>query len=204
MPKVVNPEERREQIADAVFDLIVAGGVEQASLRNVAEQAGLNIGSVRHYVDGHQGMLIDAVQVMGERVAARITACAEAFFGSSEGAGAAGFGRLESLAVDMLEQLLPLTAESRREVAVWLAFTERSRVDPELATVARQLLGGSRDLARMILGWVEVSNLEQATELLASTVDGLTIAALHDPDQYPRERVRELLAAQLRMCLRRD
>ena len=202
MPKVVDPEERREMIADAVFDLIVAGGVEQASLRNVAEQAGLNIGSVRHYVDGHQGMLIDAVRVMSERVEARIKACVEAFFGSGESAGG-GAEAWGSLAVDILEQLLPLTPETRREVAVWLAFTERSRTDPELAQEARRLLDGSREVARVILEWVEVPDLDQAAELLAATVDGLTLAALHDPDQFPRDRVRDLLAVQLRHLSRK-
>ena len=74
MPKIVDADSRRALIAEAVIRLIVRGGIEEASLRNVAAESGLNIGSVRHYVDGYEGMLIDAVRHMARQVAGRIEA----------------------------------------------------------------------------------------------------------------------------------
>jgi AcrR family transcriptional regulator len=43
-----------------VFRVVRRAGFEQASLRNVAEEAGLAIGSVRHYFDGHTDLMVFA------------------------------------------------------------------------------------------------------------------------------------------------
>lgn len=192
MPKVVDPQERRELIADAVFALIERGGIEEASLRNVASQAGLNVGSVRHYVDGHEGMLIDAVQVMSERIEARIRARIagfEAIVGSAE----VTFADFREMSVDLLQEFLPLDERRRREVVVWLAFCERSRVQESLCAEARALVDGPRLVARPLLTWVGVDELDVRAEWLASAVDGLAIGLLHDPDRLTPVQVRELL-----------
>lgn len=195
MPKLVDPRQRREEIADAVFALVDRGGIEEASLRNVAAQAGLNVGSVRHYVDGQQGMLVDAVRIMGERVEARIMAKVAAAPETTDREAGAEF------AVDLLEELLPLDEERRLEVVVWLAFTERSRIVPELRDEARTLLDGAREVARPILEAAGCPELELATETLAGTVDGLTIALAHSPDRLTRAQVRAILRHQLTACL---
>lgn len=196
MPKQVDARQRREVIADAVFALVDRGGIEEASLRNVAAEAKLNIGSVRHYVDGQQGMLIDAVKIMGERVGARIDARVAAYFDAGAPEPAAEF------AVDLLEQLLPLDEERRLEVVVWLAFTERSRVVPELREQAKALLDGAREVSRGLLEAVGCAEIDLATEALAATTDGLTLALLHDPERLTYAQVREILRTQLAVCVR--
>lgn len=199
MPKIVDLQERREQIADAVFTLIERGGVEAASLRNVAAEAGLNVGSVRHYVDSHEGMLIDAVREMARRITARIeTRMVTSYPGADDPAA------LLDYAIDLLQELLPLDDERRREVAVWLAFCERSRVTPGLQEEARALIDGSRQLARPLLSaaGVDAEDLDVACESLASVVDGLAIALLHDPDRLTRDQIRAILGVQLSTCIR--
>lgn len=204
MPKIVDPQERRARIADAVFALIERGGVQEASLRNVAAAAGLNIGSVRHYVDGHEGMLVVAVHEMARRVEARIEAEIAAF--DSRPPGERGDRDDEALgehAIDLLEQLLPLDAERRREVVVWLAFCEWSRVTPALAAQARVLIDASRRLTRPMLAAAGVppGALEPAAESLAAAVDGLAIALLHDPDRLSHQQRRAILRVQLAASL---
>ncbi|MFI9589760.1 TetR family transcriptional regulator [Nonomuraea sp. NPDC052265] len=44
-------------VAGTVFGVVRRAGFEQASLRNVAEEAGLAIGSVRHYFAGHTELI---------------------------------------------------------------------------------------------------------------------------------------------------
>lgn len=200
MPKVVDPEKRRARIADAVFALIERGGVEEASLRNVATESGLNIGSVRHYVDGHEGMLIDAVQEMARRVERRVEGRVSAL-GARDPTDRRAMGEA---ALDMLEELLPLDDERRREVVVWLAFCERSRVTPELQEHARELVDGSRQLCRPLLeaAGVAPDALDLASQSLAGAVDGLAIALLHDPDRLDRAQLRSILRAQLVTSLR--
>lgn len=205
MPKVVDAQERRELIADAVFALIERGGIEQVSLRNVAAESGLNIGSVRHYVDGFEGMLLDAVREMARRVQSRLEArIAEVYLRSGDLRvdNPEHLMVLGELAVDLLEELLPYDDERRREVVVWLAFCERSRVVPGLRSEARQLIDGSRQLCRPLLEAAGVTmGLKAATESLASVVDGLAIALLHDPQRLTRDEVRAILHVQLGTAL---
>jgi Uncharacterized protein conserved in bacteria len=49
VPKVVDPAERRRELAEAVWRVIRRDGLEQASVRNVAREADLSMGSLRHY-----------------------------------------------------------------------------------------------------------------------------------------------------------
>lgn len=212
MPRVVDADERRTEIAEAVFALIERGGIEAASLRNVAAEAGLNIGSVRHYIDGHEGLLVVAARHMAHRVAARIEMrIVEAVTAGGGGAvvsvdpdvpGGVVYGR--DLAIDLLEQLLPLDAERRREVVVWLAFCERSRVVPALQREARELIEGSRQLSRLLLAEAGVPEglLDLASESLASAVDGLAIALVHDPERLTRNQIRSILTAQFATAAR--
>lgn len=191
MPRVVDSVERRRLILEAVFRLVESGGVEAASLRNVAAESGFNIGSVRHYFDSHETLLISAVREMAERVAARIERRIPVLAGARDATAFA------EGCVDMLEELLPLDGERRQEVIVWLAFTERSRVTPALREAAHDLVNGSRDLTRPLLEQAGVPHPEVASEALASVVDGLAIAMLHRPDDFPPSLTRDILRFQV-------
>ena len=49
MPKQVDHEKRRRQIAEATWRLISTEGIEQATVRKIAQEAGLSLGALRHY-----------------------------------------------------------------------------------------------------------------------------------------------------------
>ncbi|MEI5134937.1 TetR family transcriptional regulator [Streptomyces libani] len=73
MPKQVDREARRREVVDALFRVAVRDGLQRASLRAVADEARLNIGSVRHYFAGQEELmpLCDAVDARpGRRPAA--------------------------------------------------------------------------------------------------------------------------------------
>ena len=57
MPKQVDREERRREIAAAVLRLVATRGVEAASLRAVAAEAGVSMGAVQHYFTTRDEML---------------------------------------------------------------------------------------------------------------------------------------------------
>lgn len=194
MPKQVDSAERREIIADAVFALVAERGVEGASLRNVAQRSGLNIGSVRHSVDGAEGMLVDAVRVMSERVERRLRARVQ---------DAARESQADiDVALDLLEEFLPLDDARRLEVTIWLAFTEYARTHPQFREDLTSLLEGPRQVAGLILQRAGVVDARLGAELVAAAVDGLTIALVHTPDRLTRAEVRRLLAAQLEAAIR--
>ncbi|MDP8952326.1 MAG: TetR family transcriptional regulator, partial [Actinomycetota bacterium] len=74
MPKVVDSDARRTQIAEAVWRVILRGGLERASVRNVAREAGLSMGSLRHYFGTQAELPAFAMQLVTERVRGRIEA----------------------------------------------------------------------------------------------------------------------------------
>jgi len=57
MPKQVDHEERRRTIAEAVVRVVSTHGVEAASLRAVAAEAGVSMGAVQHYFTTRDEML---------------------------------------------------------------------------------------------------------------------------------------------------
>jgi len=178
MPKVVDPGARRLQVVEAVFRVVVRDGLQRASLRVVADEAGLNIGSVRHYFADQQELMRFAMTAMLERVAARITA------------RVASLGQVASrsreervgIAADILGQLLPLDRERGAEVTVFLDFVLAARTNPAFADLARRSADGTRQLIRRILAGLNPhADLDLETERLAALVDGLSLNGVLQP-----------------------
>ena len=58
MPKIVDVEQRRAELADAAARLIARSGIEAATMREVAAEAGLTTGALTHYfADKHELLL---------------------------------------------------------------------------------------------------------------------------------------------------
>ncbi|MFI0423529.1 TetR/AcrR family transcriptional regulator [Spongiactinospora sp. 9N601] len=172
MPKIVDADLRRHHIVEAVFRLILREGVPSASLRKVADEAGLNVGSVRHYFANHEDLLTSAAQTIVDRISARIEA---------------HLPRLRSepdkrpIVEDMLAELLPLDARRRDESTIAFAFVCQSRWDPQLRPLAEQLLRGPRQLVRRILDAAQVRDRDDHVERLCALIDGLAFKAIYVP-----------------------
>src|SRR3712207_6159212 len=119
MPRLIDVDSRRREIAEATWRLVERDGLDAVSVRAVAREAGLSPGSLRHVFASQAALLTFAMAALGERVAERLEALPPAAT-PLEG----------TLAV--LAQLLPLDPERRREAEVWLPFVVKARVDPEL------------------------------------------------------------------------
>lgn len=74
MPKQVDHEHRRRQIADALWRVVVSRGFDGVSLRSVAAEAGVSMGLVQHYFRTKEQMLTFAMDSIGERVGERAAA----------------------------------------------------------------------------------------------------------------------------------
>ncbi|MFI6395892.1 TetR/AcrR family transcriptional regulator [Nonomuraea sp. NPDC050540] len=182
MPKVVDPEARRDEVVDAVFRVVRRAGFEHASLRNVAAEAGLAIGSVRHYFDSHTDLMVFAMRASLDRVAARLMERVGPLLAEQDrDARAEGAQR-------MLSELLPLDDQRREETTVWLAFATAARTRPELEPLARESHDGMRKLVRRIVDGLARRcplDAELETERLAALIDGLTLEGVLRPDRMP-------------------
>lgn len=138
MPKVVDHEERRRELAGAVWRVILRDGVEGVSVREVAAEAGWSTGALRHYLGTKEALLVAAARLLEDRVVRRLESRAG--------------GRTPREAVRAaLCEVLPLDEERRIECRVWLAFANRSLVDARIADEHRGLLfDGIRELCGRI------------------------------------------------------
>lgn len=198
VPKIVDPEARRLAIADAVFRVIRRDGVDQASLRAVATEAGLVIGSVRHYFATHDEMIVFAMRVLADRVTARITERAAELLGGTPPAD-----RLEAT-VRLLAELLPHDETRAAEAEVWLAFTVAARTRPDLAAEAGRVHEGTRAVARRCLTEADALgglraglDLPLETERLAALVDGLSLGGVTQPAHLPPRLAEDVLRRHL-------
>jgi AcrR family transcriptional regulator len=187
MPKVVHHEQRRREIAEAVWRVIRRNGVEGASVRTVAQEAGWSAGALRHYF-GTQSELLDfAIELAAERIRQRI-------------------GELE-LADDprraveqLLSELLPLDDERRAENEVWLAFTARALIDPQLRVRHAEIddaLRAACQRAVELLGVPAGRQRALEAERLHAVLDGLALHAAMRPELLPPRRILALLRRHL-------
>ena len=181
MPRQVDRQARRRQIAGALLRITATRGLEAVSLRQVAAEAGVSMGLVEHYFRTKEQMLRFAFEAVSERVAERI---GQRWAGLPDPAPP----RLALQAV--LLEMLPLDGPRRTEAVIGLAFLARAAVDPELAQVLRtgyaQLRDFAADQIRQGQAAGEVATTvdpAQAAATLLALVDGLTVHGLVVSDQ---------------------
>ena len=184
MPRVVNHDERREEIAEAAWKVIEREGLARADLRKIAREVGYTTGVITHYFRDKRELMFFAFGLLVDRSMARMSrASAEA-------------GLMEALA-----QVLPLDKERRRETTVWLAMVSASLTDPELAEELRLRYRQAREAMLPVFGIALEQGLgedpEDVGDELLAVVDGITIDALSDPERYPPDRQLALLRRAL-------
>ncbi|WP_385879705.1 TetR/AcrR family transcriptional regulator [Umezawaea endophytica] len=198
VPRVVDAEVRRRAVVDALFRVVRREGVEQASLRNVADEAGLAIGSVRHYFDSHDELLVFALRELEERVEVRMRAGVERI------SAAGTSGERGPLVEALLGELLPLDADRHDESVIWLAFVTAARTRPSLRPSALRLHQGVRMIVGKVLaGAVSYGalpadlDLDVERERLAALLDGLAVTAVLQPDLTTPEVMTAVLRRHL-------
>jgi AcrR family transcriptional regulator len=186
MPKIVDPAERRQHLAAAAWRVILRDGLEHASVRNVAREAGLSNGSLRHMFGTQAELLVFAMNQVVERIERRLDSLDPT-------------GDPRATAERFLVELLPLDEERQEENAVWLAFTARALVDPELRECADRSYDALRAGCRR---WVaEIASdqvdIEWEADRLHALLDGLAVHAATRPEVATADRLQAILAMHL-------
>lgn len=184
MPKAVDHAERREELAAALWRVVMRDGIEAASIRQVACEAGWSSGSLRHYFDTQSDLLAFAMELVMRRARARIEALADE-------------PDPRARAARILQEVLPLDDERRAEMQVWLAFTMRAVVDPGLRHLRDGAHAALRGLCRQITHGLGSGDPDRDAERLHAFVDGLALHAVLTPHVTTPERQKALLAAEL-------
>src|SRR5690625_1659502 len=195
MPARIDPEERRQQVIEAAFRLVVAEGIEGVSLRKVADESGLNIGSVRHYFDGHHDLLTAAAEEAGDRMGRRL-----AEHPVKGLRGLRGDAALDALQV-LVETVMPVDDARRAETIIVVELVIASRTRPVFRAMSERMGTDLSAVMRDALDALDLPDPDLAAAQLVAVVGGLTMDAVTPHGGLSADRVREILRAQLRLLL---
>jgi AcrR family transcriptional regulator len=187
MPKIVDWDERRDQILSATWRVIARDGIEGATIRAIAREAHCSAGILGHYFDDKEDILGSALLLSHRRVGARMSAAA------------AGLAGLAALRVVMLEAL-PLDDRRDLEAQIEISFWGRALGNPRLRDLqhseferfCRRLHGHLLEAAD--LGELAAScDPALATHQLVVLIDGLSAERVLYPDRVTPQRQVEML-----------
>ncbi|MFE9821742.1 TetR/AcrR family transcriptional regulator [Streptomyces sp. NPDC005791] len=151
MPKIVDPEARRTRLVEAVWALAVRGGIEQVSLRKVAEEAGVSMGQIQHYYSSMQALIRDAL----DRAVRAVNATIE------NAVTAADTTSPEAVLRACLYALISPAEESTRLMRFALAAAGRAVSDP---TMAKVLAPGDNELLTFTAGLITAAREERGSK----------------------------------------
>jgi TetR/AcrR family transcriptional regulator, transcriptional repressor of bet genes len=176
VPKIVDHEQRREELAAAVWRLASREGLDSVTIRGVAAEAGWSPGALHHYFADKEQLLLFAFRTVADRIGRRVETARETA------------GEPLELARAMLAIGLPLDAERRDETRVWFAFLGLALTRPPLARAQRLAYRAWRRLVADALrdaqerGDVDAAvDVEREAAGLVALVDGLAVQASFDP-----------------------
>lgn len=194
MPKIVDHEARREEIAQALWRVVRRDGMRAASVRTVAAEAGWSAGAVRYYFPDQDGLISFAMDLVSRRVHTRVSKLEPT-------------GTPVEIVLRYLEEVIPLDPERLAEFDVWLSFTAQAQAESGAGGL-REHLGpvnnGLRGLCRQLLDALANAgalrpglDLDLETERLHALIDGISFHVTLQPEVTTADRVRQVLAAHV-------
>lgn len=185
MPKVVSHEEQRKRIAEAMWRVILRSGMEGATVRKIAAEAGMSAGALRHYFSNQDDLLIYAMRLVNERVEQRIMPLIRADLPPAE------------KAVRLLLEVVPLDEERRAEMDVWFSFMEYVRHRRDLDGLPENRL---HQFIGLVVAYLDREgmlrdgvDLALEAERIYALVDGLAVHALLEPDRLRPDVIEQVI-----------
>ena len=127
MPKRVDHEERRRQIADALLRTAATRGLHATGMREVAAEAGVSLRLVQYYFGTKEELLLAAMQQLAAQFSDRAMARIR------QGRPADGPTRSRDVIAAIVTEGLPADKQRRTFYIVYTAYLALSLTDPALA-----------------------------------------------------------------------
>jgi AcrR family transcriptional regulator len=194
MPKKVDQEQRRRQVADALLRVVEAEGLDAASLPRIARELNATTGLIQQYFRSKDELLLFAAEHLGVLVRERVDTALQAALVKG----------MRELLVAGMSVLAGAADESGTEGRIWLAFLARAAVDPKLRQThvdgAEEIRGRCREAFEYARTVGEVSpDLDPDAEAraLAAFADGLAVQRVLEPEVFTAAEVRARLERYL-------
>lgn len=160
MPKLIDHTRRREELAEAAWQILLRDGVGGVSVRNVAAEAGLSVSSLRHVFSSQDELLTFALQLVIDRVTERVTPLLPI---TDRDSG-------EAVALEFL----PLGPERRAETEVYLTLFMAANTNPGLRRHRTEAHEALRYACKNL-----IASLDNGTDLAPGTDHDLEARRLH-------------------------
>jgi AcrR family transcriptional regulator len=135
VPKIVDHDERRLELVDATWRIIARLGIEGATMREIALEAGFANGALKPYFPTKDTLLTFAFRHVFNRTNERIREVT---------AGKSGIPALRAFCVEVL----PLDSERVNEARIVVPFWQKAINDPEKAAIHRDSMDQWHDAIR--------------------------------------------------------
>lgn len=173
VPKIVNHDERRLELVDATWRIIARLGIEGATMREIALEAGFANGALKPYFPTKDTLLEFAFGHVFNRTNQRIATMTE---------GKSGLSALRAFCLEVL----PLDEERVNEARIVIPFWQKAVNDPQKAEIHQQSMEE----------W-----LAAIRQYLAEAREAGDVNAPVDDDTLARQLLNMLLGAQIGAAL---
>jgi AcrR family transcriptional regulator len=191
VPKIVDHDQRRDQIALVACRVVAENGFDQATIVRIAREAGYTTGMVAHYFDTKQDIIIAALRLILRRIEERLTKPS---------------GDAQTDLLTVLSEALPIDEQRYIECAFWTAFWGQVSADKRLkrinAWVHREYMRlFERCLAEGWTLWAELTpaTREQVLRSVVTFINGVTASAVASQADWPAAKQVEQLRLQLQL-----
>jgi AcrR family transcriptional regulator len=185
MPKIVDHETRREDIARAAFRVIRRKGVAKATIRDIARESGSSVGAVVHYIPSKDHIFLQAAEYSSVVIRGRMEEAEH----SHEG--------IEALR-HVLYEGLPGDDEMIGHWKIWFGFWQLSETSELIRAATHDRYDESyRRYGRLIKAAQKAGdvpadlNVADATAALICQMDGIGVHALISGHPQSAKRLRK-------------
>jgi DNA-binding transcriptional regulator YbjK len=191
VPKIVDHDERRRIIVEALWRVVARDGAHEVSVRHVAAEAGMPKSSIGHYVGTMPQLMGLAVDQLVQENTDFVVSLDPLDLDADK-------------ATEVLCTLVPMSERRRHMSGVWMLLAAQAGADPEIAEVLHRLNVSVADgLADLLRGMRQRGLLDSSRDIdveirrLHALIDGLALQCMTDPVLRSETDVRAILSDEV-------
>jgi len=185
MPKIIDHDARRLEIAKAACWVLSRMGTQKTKLTEIGIEANCTTGAITHYFKNKDAVLDAAWDFIHDDVWFRLNQASK---------------RKPYSLSKWFAEFLPLNEHGQMISKVWLALINRAIVDPvsakaQIITSQNWVPKIARELKKAVdLGLIEPgTDIELETHAITIFINGISTRAILDPESWPAKRQIDML-----------